>query len=335
MENNMHEIYHTDHLGSSTYLTDNFGRPSHYYETLPFGEMIVEHNQSTYYKSPYPTTNTGDYDNAYKFNGKELDAATGMYYYGARYYDPRISIFVSVDPLAEKYPNIGGYVYVANNPINAIDPDGREIIIISGNESFTYNPGEEYKGNNTFIEKNVKALNTANTVNLGKAVLDEAVASKSVMKIVEGNTNYDNTFDFDINTMTMTAKESTYMGDENDVQSVMHEVFHFYQGLYGELDRSVSTELEAYIFDYSLGMKLGGTSEYTNFNNEGTLLNEVYFDFSFRETNKDKLIKSFKEGVKLFKEGHGAGSIYEKFPLKEDKTPNRLLDLDSRGLLKY
>ncbi|MBS7321100.1 MAG: hypothetical protein KIG55_05860, partial [Myroides sp.] len=34
--------YHTDHLGSSTYLTDNFGRPSHYYETLPFGEMMVE-----------------------------------------------------------------------------------------------------------------------------------------------------------------------------------------------------------------------------------------------------------------------------------------------------
>ena len=50
-----------------------------------------------------------------------------MYYYGARYYDPRISIFVSVDPLAEKYRNVGGYVYVANNPINFIDPDGRYI----------------------------------------------------------------------------------------------------------------------------------------------------------------------------------------------------------------
>jgi len=33
--------YHTDHLGSSTYLTDNFGRPSHYYETLPFGETAA------------------------------------------------------------------------------------------------------------------------------------------------------------------------------------------------------------------------------------------------------------------------------------------------------
>src|SRR5690554_4901488 len=111
--------YHSDHLGSSTYLTDNFGRPSHYYETLPFGEMIVEHNQSTY--------NGGQYENAWKFNGKELDDATGMYYYGARYYDPRISIFVSVDPLAEKYPNYGGYIYTLNNPIMFIDPDGREV----------------------------------------------------------------------------------------------------------------------------------------------------------------------------------------------------------------
>src|SRR5690554_4446408 len=122
MKNNMHEIYHSDHLGSSTYLTDNFGRPSHYYETLPFGEMIVEHNQSTYYKSPYPTTNTGDYDNAYKFNGKELDDATGMYYYGARYYDPRMSIFVSVDPLAKQ--TMEPYSYVGNNPIMFTDPTG-------------------------------------------------------------------------------------------------------------------------------------------------------------------------------------------------------------------
>src|SRR5690554_2738077 len=80
--------------------------------------MIVEHNQSTY--------NGGQYDNAYKFNGKELDEATQMYYYGARYYDPRISIFVSVDPLAEQ--TMEPYSYVSNNPINLIDPNGLEPI---------------------------------------------------------------------------------------------------------------------------------------------------------------------------------------------------------------
>jgi len=263
-----------------------------------------------------------------------VDEATGMYYYGARYYDPRISIFISVDPLAEKYPNIGGYVYVANNPINAIDPDGREIIITAGNESFTYNPNTKYKGNNSFIKKNVEALNIANTVNIGKAVIDEVVASKSIMNIVQGNTDYENTFDFDISTMTMKARESTYAGGTNDVESVMHEVFHFYQGLYGELDVSISTELEAYIFQYCLGMKLNGSSEYTNFNKEGMSLSEVYLDFSFREFDRDKLIKSFKEGVNLFKDGHSAGEIYQRFPLKEEKKPNRLLNLESKGLLK-
>ena len=84
--------------------------------------MMVEHNQSKYYKVPYPTTNTGSYDNKWKFNGKELDDATGMYYYGARYYDPRISVFVSVDQMVES--TMTPYQYVHNNPINLIDPTG-------------------------------------------------------------------------------------------------------------------------------------------------------------------------------------------------------------------
>ena len=75
---------------------------------------MVEHNQSTY--------NGGQYNNVYKFNGKELDDATVMYYYGARYYDPRISIFVSVDPLAEQ--TMEPYLYTGNNPIMFTDPTG-------------------------------------------------------------------------------------------------------------------------------------------------------------------------------------------------------------------
>ncbi|MGG5506459.1 MULTISPECIES: hypothetical protein [unclassified Myroides] len=48
-----------------------------------------------------------------------------------------MSVFLSVDPHAEKYPNINPYVYVANNPINAIDPDGRDIIHLNGKGSIT------------------------------------------------------------------------------------------------------------------------------------------------------------------------------------------------------
>ncbi len=70
------------------------------------------------------------YNSPFKFNGKELDEETGFYYYGARYYDPRISIWASVDPLAEKYPNESPYVFVHNNPLIYVDPDGRDGIIV-------------------------------------------------------------------------------------------------------------------------------------------------------------------------------------------------------------
>ena len=48
-----------------------------------------------------------------------------MYYYGARYYNPSTSIWLSVDPLAEKFPHQSPYVFTDNNPINLIDPDGK------------------------------------------------------------------------------------------------------------------------------------------------------------------------------------------------------------------
>ena len=46
-------------------------------------------------------------DLLYKFNGKQFDEETGLYYYGARYMNPMASIWYGVDVLAEKYLNIG------------------------------------------------------------------------------------------------------------------------------------------------------------------------------------------------------------------------------------
>ena len=63
----------------------------------------------------------------YKFNGKELDEETGLYYYGARYMNPKTSLWYGVDPLAEKYPSVGAYVYCVGNPIKYIDPSGTKI----------------------------------------------------------------------------------------------------------------------------------------------------------------------------------------------------------------
>jgi RHS repeat-associated protein len=105
--------YHSDHLGTGTFLSDFDGNPYQFFLNLPFGETMAE--QHSY---------SGEYTNRYKFNGKELDEETGFYYYGARYYNPKFSIWLSVDPLAEEFPNWNPYNYCMQNPINLIDPKG-------------------------------------------------------------------------------------------------------------------------------------------------------------------------------------------------------------------
>ena len=81
-------------------------------EYVPFGEVFVE-ERNNIWNTPY------------LFNAKEFDEETGLYYYGARYYEPRVSVWMSTDSEELKFPNIGTYTYAANNPIKFIDADGK------------------------------------------------------------------------------------------------------------------------------------------------------------------------------------------------------------------
>jgi RHS repeat-associated protein len=63
----------------------------------------------------------------YRYNGKELDEATGLYDYGARYYDPAVARFPSIDRFADKYAHQSPYAYAANNPIKFIDVNGDSV----------------------------------------------------------------------------------------------------------------------------------------------------------------------------------------------------------------
>ena len=108
--------YHPDYLGNVDLVTDIDGNAYEFFMYNPWGEQMHHWNANTYsFSSPY------------RFNGKELDPETGLAYYGARYYQNKLSVWLSVDPLAEKYPSFTPYTYVANNPLMYIDPDGREI----------------------------------------------------------------------------------------------------------------------------------------------------------------------------------------------------------------
>ena len=153
--NGIHEknifFYHPDHLGSSSYITGQDGKVSQHTEYIAFGEILFDEHSSEHTMS-------------YLFNGKELDQETGLYYYGARYLDSKTSLWLNVDPLAEKYPNISPYAYVANNPINAIDPDGRWIVFISKNrQQLVYSKGHFYYAN---IVKDKQG--NYNVINTGK-----------------------------------------------------------------------------------------------------------------------------------------------------------------------
>ena len=107
-------FYHSDHLGSTSYITDAKANITQFDAYLPYGELLVDEH-------------TSSEDMPYKFNGKELDQETGLYYYGARYMNPITSIWYGVDALTEKYPSNGGYVYCVGNPIKHIDPDGKAV----------------------------------------------------------------------------------------------------------------------------------------------------------------------------------------------------------------
>jgi len=118
-------IYHSDHLGSSAFLTDIDGTPTQHLQYLPFGESFIEQRSFTEYYTPY-TFSAKERDLA--FSAKERDLETGYSYFGARYYDAGLSIWLSVDPLAHKYPSMSAYMYCAGNPVMLVDPDGREIV---------------------------------------------------------------------------------------------------------------------------------------------------------------------------------------------------------------
>ncbi len=109
----MQFYYHPDHLGSSSYITNLDGEVAQHIEYVPFGEVFIEERNNTW-------------NTPYLFNAKEFDEETGLYYYGARYYDPRLGLWMSTDPKAEKFPKMSPYAFSNNNPIFYVDIDGFE-----------------------------------------------------------------------------------------------------------------------------------------------------------------------------------------------------------------
>ncbi len=85
-------FYHPDHLGSASWITDLSGQPVQHLQYKPFGGDYIDQQD--------PNT---DYSERFRFTGKERDAETGYDYFGARYYSSSLGIWLSVDPMSDKY----------------------------------------------------------------------------------------------------------------------------------------------------------------------------------------------------------------------------------------
>ena len=133
-------FYHSDHLGSASWITDSAGIAVQHLQYLPYGEPYI--NQHPY-----------GYSERFTFTGKEKDEETGYGYFGARYMDHELmTMWLSVDPMSDKYPNISPYNYCMWNPVKLVDPDGRDVYVLTSDghlrrsEKMT-KECEDYKGN--------------------------------------------------------------------------------------------------------------------------------------------------------------------------------------------
>lgn len=189
---------HGDHLGTATFVTNSQSQATQFFLNLPFGETMLEQMD-------------GSYNNPFKFNAKELDEDTGLYYYGARYYNPRLSIWYGVDPLAIYNPvmenefygngqhnggvynwgNLNPYIYTYQNPIVYIDPDGKQV-------RFSQAPKFKYdSGFSKFPKEKPTGADRANfTIWTAKATLAQSVLPNGTSAYFHylGNTGKDFTF---------------------------------------------------------------------------------------------------------------------------------------------
>jgi RHS repeat-associated protein len=103
----------------------------------------------------------------YTFSAKEKDPETDLSYFGSRYYSSDLSVWLSVDPMASKYPSLSPYVYCADNPVRLVDPNGEDVWIIGDDgQKYQYKndgnlycqDGSIYQGDDVFARSAQSSL---------------------------------------------------------------------------------------------------------------------------------------------------------------------------------
>ena len=219
-------FYHPEHLGSFSWITHSDGRPVQHLHYLPWGEDFID-QRTTSWNAPFT------------FSAKEKDVETGYSYFGSRYYSSDLSIWLSVDPMSDKYPNLSPYVYCANNPIKLVDPNGEEIIIEWKGSQYRYEKDgtlTHLKGSslnerqqNRFVNKAKNSLDKINKTTEGNRMISDLQESDTKYTIKAGASGYEKN---DPNTITWNSNgtrlpvEGTPFGESNPTCDLAHELSH-------------------------------------------------------------------------------------------------------------
>ena len=312
-------FYIHDHLGSTSMVLDADGNISQSVTYIPYGEIFVEERNGTW-------------NTPYLFNGKELDVETGLYYYGARYLNPTNGMWLSTDPLFEKYVGMSPYNYCMLNPVMMVDPDGEYVVICDGEEHFLYEPQTSnlYDGNNVVIKNSVAVLNDMYSTKSGSKVLNALISSPTEYKIKSTGDAYSKGY-------AVSKGNEVDFGGIFELNTFSHELFHQYQRENNQGGATYFNEVEAYTFE-----KFVVTEFNDNLSDEelinGLFKQSNYFDDSLpNSTNSNEYENAakniivngifnksnFEITVKLFKNNSNANNsgLYSQ-PHYKERTGN-------------
>ena len=187
------------------------------YVTFIFNTNASEQEK---YKTFYPFT----------FTGKEKDEETGYGYFGARYMDHELmTMWLSVDPMADKYPGISPYAYCAWNPIVLTDPSGMIIdsATMSSEIRELLNP-ESKKYNNEFASV-IQKLNDDKTTLYRFRVWDEPQYDEEENRKINGKLQCAG------QNGDIWIADICYIADDHKHRALFEETYHAYQLLTGDI----------------------------------------------------------------------------------------------------
>jgi len=253
------------------------------------------------------------------FTGKEKDAETGYGYFGARYMDHELmTMWLSIDPMADKYPGISPYAYCAWNPMKLVDPDGREFTIWiedGGGNTYKYKPNMSPTGD-AAARQQIQTLNEMYSTSLGQEILDVLISSGNDYYVTNETARTQGT----MVTIKYGNGAKCKMGGINTILCMSHELFHAFQYENGQGGATYKNEVEALIYSNAIAWEAGAlfVGQLGTFN-PGTPDGDAYenamnnlLGTSFSQTDFSTAVNLFQSQSRMNETGMYNTSYYTK-----------------------